>query len=167
MELRLGSHNWVRRAPNWLPAVVAGLVAGATLMVLELLWSVTLGEGGPWVLSRKIAALVMGQQALQAAGFSVGVMVVALLTHYALGIFSGVVIGIIIAGFHYETSLGMMLVIGGAFGLAIYAVNFYALAPLFPWFADLRGWGALIGHLVFGICAALMYWKLSPHESPT
>ena len=61
----------------------------------------------------------------------------------------------------------MMQIIGAAFGLVIYAVNFYALAPLFPWFADLRGWSALIGHVVFGISAALIYWKLSLRGTPT
>ena len=167
MEMQLHPHYWVRRAPNWGPAVVAGLAAGAILMVLELCWSATLGDGSPWIVSRKVAALVMGQEALQSTAFSLGVITVALVTHYALGIFSGVAIGTLIAGFHWETSLGMMQIIGAAFGLVIYAVNFYALAPLFPWFADLRGWSALIGHVVFGISAALIYWKLSLRGTPT
>ena len=160
MELELQQHNWVRRAPDWTAAVVAGLAAGAILMVLELCWSVTLGES-PWGVSRKVAALALGTQVLQSTGFGLGVVTVALLIHYALGIFSGVVVGILIAGFHYETGVGVMQAIGAFFGAVIYAVNFYALAPVFPWFAELRGWSAFLGHITYGISAALIYWKLS------
>ena len=160
MEVRIESHRWTRRAPDWIPAVVAGLAASAVLMVLELLWAATLGEQSPWVVSRKVAAIVMGPGVLESADFSVATVAVALATHYALGVFSGVVIGIVIAGFHYETSLGMMLAIGGLFGALVYLVNFHALAQVFPWFADLRSWGTFIGHLIFGMAAALIYKAL-------
>lgn len=161
MEVQMHPHYWVRRAPDWPAAVVSGLAASAVLMVLELCWSATLGDMGPWVVSRKVAAISMGQQVLQSSTFAVDVMTVALLTHYLLGIFSGVVIGILIAGFHWETSLGMMQVIGGVFGAVIYLVNFYALGQAFPWFVELRGWTAWFGHIAFGMSAAVIYWKLS------
>ena len=161
MELQVQSHAWVRRAPDWLAAVVAGLAASAVLMVLELIWAATLGDSSPWIVSRKVAALVMGPEVLASASFSVGTVTVALLTHYALGIVSGVVVGVIIAGFHFETSVGMMQLIGALFGALIYLVNFHALSRAFPWFADLRGWATLIGHIAFGMAAALIYWKLS------
>ncbi len=165
MEAQTLSHQWSRRMPDWRAAVVAGLAAGAVLMVLELLWAASLGDVNPWVVSRKIAALLMGASALDGTGFSGGVMAVALLTHYALGVFSGVVVGIIIAGFHWETSLAVVQLIGAAFGAVIYLVNFHLLSQVFPWFADLRGWATLIGHLAFGMSAAIIYWKLSAGDT--
>ncbi len=161
MEMQLQPHYWTRRAPDWTAAVVAGIGAGAVLMVLELLWAATLGDIGPWRISRMVAALVMGPGVLGSSDFSLGLVTLALITHYAMGIASGLVIGVVIAGFHYESSLGMMLVIGAAFGAVIYMVNFHAVSWIFPWFSELRGWGTLIGHLVFGMAAALIYWTLS------
>lgn len=163
MEAQIESHRWSRRMPDWQAAVVAGLAAGAILMVLELLWAATVDGIGPWVVSRKVAALALGPEVLNSSEFSGGMVAVALITHYALGVFSGVVIGILIAGFHWETSPGVVQIIGALFGAAIYLVNFHLLAQAFPWFADMRGWGTLIGHLVFGMSAALIYWKLSQH----
>lgn len=161
MEMQLQGHQWSRRAPVWPAAIVAGLAAGAVLMVLELVWAAMLGDRDPWILSRHVAAIVMGREILQATTFDVVVVGVALATHYLLGIFSGLVVGALIAGFHWETSLGMMQAIGAAFGAVIYLVNFHVLTALFPWFSDLRGWATFIGHLVFGMSAALLYWWLS------
>ncbi len=161
MEMQMHPHYWTRRAPDWSAAVVAGIGAGAVLMVFELLWSATLGDIGPWRLSRMVAALVMGPQALASSEFHVGLVGLALLIHYLLGIVSGLVIGVVIAGFHYESSLGMMLLIGAVFGALIYLVNFHALTRLYPWFVELRSYGAWIGHLAFGMSAALIYWTLS------
>ena len=66
-------------------------------MVLDLLWSVVVTGDGPWAASRMIAAIVMGQQVLQSTGFSLSVVVVALLLHYAFGIVGGIVIAAVSA----------------------------------------------------------------------
>ena len=36
MELRMHSHHYVARQPDWIAAAVAGFVAGAVVMVMEL-----------------------------------------------------------------------------------------------------------------------------------
>ena len=56
-----------RRPVDWAAAAVAGLGAGAILMVLDLVWSIAITGEGPWVASRMIAAMVMGQQMLQSS----------------------------------------------------------------------------------------------------
>ena len=58
--------------------------------------------------------------------------------------------------------------IGAVFGLLLYLINFHLLTQVFPWFRELRGWITLTAHLVFGISAALLYWKLARRgvESP-
>ena len=161
MELQLPLRGWAWRAPDWSAAVVAGLAAGAVLMVLDLVWPLMYGNGDPWATSHKIAALLLGQQALQSSGFEFGVVAAALLTHYTLGVFSGLVIGTAIASLGWETSLVMTQVTGYVFGVVVYIMNFYVLASLFPWFEDMRGEATFLGQLAFGVSAALIYRKLS------
>ena len=99
----------------------------------------------------------MGPQTLTSSTFSIGVVAVALITHYVLGAVFGVLLAIIIAGFHYETSDVMLQVVGVLFGCAMYLLNFHVMDKFFPWIADLRGWSTFIGHLVFGLSVVLTY----------
>lgn len=163
MEDRLYLHHWVRRSPDWLAAAVAGFAAGAVLMVLELAWAALDGNNGPWRISQLVAALLLGPGTLQASPyqFEAGVVILALTIHYALGVAFGMVLGFILAGFHYDTSLVAMTLIGAAVGAVLYLFNFYALTQLFPWFAELRGWATFVSHLVLVVSAALLYWKLA------
>ena len=65
MQLHMHSHQWEHRLPDWPAAAVSGFVAGAVLMVLELLWTTNVIGSSSWSTSHKIAAIVMGQDALQ------------------------------------------------------------------------------------------------------
>ncbi len=160
MELRMQSHEWVARKPDWAAAVGAGLVAGAVFMVFELLWAASIGNEGPWYASHHIAAIVLGPQALASAGFDLTVVAVALITHYVLGVVFTLVLATIIAGFHYESSFGVVETIGLVFGGLLYLFSFHAMTNFFPWMADLRGWASFIGHLAFGLAAAMGYVQL-------
>jgi hypothetical protein len=162
MELHMHSHRWANRLPDWPAAAVSGFVAGAILMVLELLWSTLVTDASPWVMSHKIAAITMGQDVLQSTDFSLGVVAAALATHYVLGIVLGVVLAVIIAPFHLDSSMAMILLVGAVFGLAIYLLNFYGMSRFFPWFDDMRGLPTLAAHLIFGMAAAAMYRQLEP-----
>ena len=160
MELRLPSRRGSRYRPDWQAAVVSGLLAGAVLMVLELLWSATVGEG-PWQVSHLVAVIAVGPQALESPlSFDLMIVTVAVLTHYVLGVVFGVLLALLITWFHYETSPGMLQVVGVLFGALLYLVNFHGLSAVFPWMAQLRGWGTFIGHLVFGLTLVLAYWRL-------
>jgi len=163
METRLGSLQWTRRAPDWLVAAVSGFAAGAVLMVLDLLWS-SIGVGdGPWRTSHMIASIFTGPESLQSSDyrFSVGVVAIALATHYALGIVFGLVMAAIMAPLNLDATTGRALLTGAVFGGALYLINVDIVVRfLFPWLAALRGWDTLAAHLVFGIVAALLYQKL-------
>lgn len=160
MELHMHSHHWERRLPDWPAAAVSGFAAGAVVMVLELLWSTLIMDASPWTTSRMIAAIVLGPDTMQATGFSVGVVALALATHYVLGIVFGLVLASIIAPFHFDSSIGMVLLTGAVFGLAIYLFNFFGMVRFFSWFAEMRGLATLVTHLIFGMSAAILYWKL-------
>lgn len=161
MELHLHRLHWEHRLPDWPAAAVAGFVAGAVLMVIELAWMALVRSADPWQLTYQVAAIVMGWETLQGGGFDALVVAVALLTHYALGVVFGLVLGWLLAGFHLDTRLGLMLAVGLGFGLALYLVDFYLMVSVFPWFGSLRGWPTLGAHLAFGAVAALMYWQLA------
>ena len=160
MELQMESHQWQRRLPDWAAAATAGLVGGAVLMVLELLWSTTVTGASPWRTSHLIAGIVMGPDTLQSSAFSIGVVAVALATHYVLGVVFGLALATIIAGFHYESNAVVLQLIGVVFGSALYLLNFHGMAYFFPWVAELRSWATFIGHLIFGLTVVLAYPQL-------
>ena len=58
----------------------------------------------------------------------------------------------------------MASVVGIAFGLAVYLINFYGLTSLFPWFAEARNWAAALAHMVFGVVAADLYMRWERRE---
>ena len=59
--------------------------------------------------------------------------------------------------------LGMMLVSGAVFGLAVYFVNFYGFTALFPWFAMARNSISVFAHMMFGVALAFAYGRLTRH----
>jgi hypothetical protein len=160
MELHFHSHHLEHRTPDLVAAAASGFVAGAILMVLELFWASIVQDRNPWVISHKITAIVMGSDVLRSGEFSVGVVGVALIIHYVLGIAFGLVLAAIIAPFHFDSSIGMSLAVGAVFGLILYLINFFVLTSIFPWFADMRGWPTLFANLIFGMALAVIYMKL-------
>src|SRR5574341_1640876 len=164
MELRAHAHDWTRRMPDWMAAAIAGFAAGAVLMVLELLWVASSWGASPWQTTHMVAALVMGRGSLESTGFSLDTVLVALLTHYVLGIVFGLVLALLISSFRLDSSRGVVLTAGGVFGAVLYLFNFHAMSYAFGWITDLRGWATFIGHIVFGMTAAGLYWKFEREE---
>jgi hypothetical protein len=168
LEVNLGQSSSVERDStsgiDWVAAGVAGFAAGAVMMVLELAWAASMSDVGPWRVTRLTAALVLGREATlgdAASHFSVIVTAVALVTHYALGIFSGLALAWILAAMHRFGQFGVAEAVGGAFGAGIYLVNFHLLTSIAPWFAELRGWGTFVLHIVFGLLTAVFYTAMS------
>ncbi|MCU6434483.1 hypothetical protein LPB67_11945 [Undibacterium sp. Jales W-56] len=157
MELHMHSHHWESRAPDWSAAAVSGFAAGAAIMVVEFFWSTMILNISPWAASHLVAAILMGPDALQSTGYSFGVVFAALAIHYVLGVIFSVILASIIAPFHLDSSMGMVMLAGAVFGLALYLVNFYGMIRFFPWFADMRNLVTLASHILFGITAAGMY----------
>lgn len=165
MELRMHSHHYVARTPDWTAAAVAGFVAGAVVMVMELFWSTAVISVSPWAASHLVAAILLGPDVLQSSGFSVGVVVAALAIHYVLGAVFGAILAAIIAPFQFDSSVAMSLLVGAVFGLALYAFNFYGMVRFFPWFADMQNGVVMLSHLLFGMTAAVMYRQLERFRS--
>jgi amino acid permease len=72
------------------------------------------------------------------------------------------VLGFIVAGFHYDTGPAVLALAGLLFGVLLYLFSFHLVATqAFRWLIELRGWPTFIAHLVFGVTASLLYWKLA------
>lgn len=162
MDTLLGTRSWHWRATDWAAAAVAGLAAGAVLMVLDLLWSSVFNPEGPWRTSHMIAPIFIGTGPLAQSGygFSVAVISVSLLTHYTLGILFGLGMGAVLAQLHADATPGRAAAAGGILGLALYLVNFDLMVAFFPWLAELQGADTLAAHVLFGIVTAVLYWRL-------
>jgi Na+/phosphate symporter len=160
MDLHLNLPGWQRHPPDWTAAAVAGFAAGALLMVLELAWVAMFGAEGPWRSSHLVAAIALGAQTAFTSQFDLWVVAVALLTHYALGIAFGLVLATAVAVTHRERDVTSIEAIGVAFGALLYLVNFYFMTLWMPWFIEMRGWATVFAHLVFGLAAAVLYWRL-------
>jgi len=164
MEMHMHSHHYVRRLPDWSAAAVSGVAAGALLIVIELFWSSMVAGVHPWGTTRMIAAIVLGRDVLQTSMFSVSTVAVALVIHFVIGAILGCVLCAIIAPFQLDSSIGMSMLAGAVFGVVVYLFNFHVMTAAFPWFVDARGWHTLVGHMLFGICIALCYWKLESRD---
>jgi len=164
MDTLVGMRGAQWRSTDWTAAAVSGLAAGAVLMVLDLIWSALFHPDGPWRISHMIAPIVTGNAPTPGAGyaFSVGVVAIALTTHYVLGVVFGVVMAVVMTQLRLDTRPDFAVATGAILGMVLYIINFEVLASLFfPWLIELRGWETLAAHGVFGIVAALLYWKFN------
>ncbi|MGH8075699.1 MAG: hypothetical protein ACREPE_00020 [Lysobacter sp.] len=138
-------------------AVWAGLVAGAVFMMAEMLMVAVFEGQSPWAPPRMIAAMVLGKDVLMPPTFDVGILVTAMVIHFALSIVYGLVLAVLLRRANQVTGL----TVGAGLGLAIYLINFYPItSALFPWFAMARGWVSIVAHIMFGAVAGLAYVRM-------
>ena len=134
-------------------ALWAGIISGAFFLIASMAltwWAI----GSPWVITRLVASLILGPGALPPpATFTVGTALVALVVHFALSIAYAMLIAYILHRW------GMVVgIIGGAIlGLAIFAINFYTVSYLVPWFYPMRSWMLVASHALFGAMAGGLY----------
>ncbi|MDZ7291080.1 MAG: sodium:proline symporter [candidate division KSB1 bacterium] len=143
----------MRQVVDWRAAVLAGIFSGIIFLAVNMLLT-NLYVGSPWVVVRLTASLVMGTDVLPPpATFDVTIFIVALVVHFVLSIIFASLIAIV---FH-RWGLLIGILGGAAFGLVLYAINFYTITFFFPWFFPMRSWIVAVSHLVFGACAGGFY----------
>ena len=149
----------VRQTINWKSAILAGIIAGAVFMMLEMIMvPLFMPEGSPWGPPRMIAAIGMGKEVLPPpATFALIPMMVAIVIHFILSIIYAIILALIINRF----GSGIAILIGAIFGLVLYLINFYGFTAIFPWFAMGRNWISIFSHIVFGAVAAWAYKTLA------
>ena len=141
-------------------AVQAGLIAGLVFMMMEMVLVATVGGGSPWGPPRMIGAIALGKDVLPPpATFDAGVFVVAMMIHFVLSVVLAFLF--VAVASRMRLSRTAFILVGAAFGLLVYLVNFYILTAVFPWFAGARGWITLLSHLAFG---AVLAWAYHPRR---
>jgi len=153
-----GANQEMHQGTDWKAAAWAGLIAGIVFMIAEMLMVMAFEGQSPWAPPRMIAAMVLGQGVLPPpADFDLKIVMAAMGVHFPLAVVYGLLLGWIV----HRVGAGVALLIGVAFGLAIYLINFYPIAAAaFPWFAMARGWIGVASHILFGVVAAAAYVKL-------
>ena len=142
---------------DWSAAVLAGMVAGIIATAVQIVLWLAMGREFPAILfrdARLAAAIVVGRAVLTpATAFDASVMLIATLVHFALSAVYGLMLAPIVARLRQSASLAA----GAVFGLALYGINLYGFAALFPWFEVARDWITVAAHLVFGVSLAAVY----------
>jgi hypothetical protein len=141
---------------DWRAAIWAGVIAGLVFVIVEMLLVWLVQGMSPWAPPRMMAAMLLGPEILPPpADFSLVAVATAMVVHLPLSIVYGLILGWAV----HRLGMGAALLVGAAFGLiAVYAVNFYLIAPMaFPWFVEARNWVSALGHVIFGVVLAGVY----------
>jgi hypothetical protein len=140
----------------------AGLIAGAVDLVL--LMGILLGQGVPaGVTARMTAAVVLGTGVLpppDTAG--PGIIAAALGVHFGVSLVCGVIIALLIQRLERMPALA----VGVGFGLAMWLVNYFAIAPvMFPWLTAMRSAPTTpFAHAIFGVAAVGAYLAIAARD---
>lgn len=138
----------------WKSAITAGIIAAAVMLILELIMNPLFLDAPIWGPPRMMAAIVLGEGVLPPpATFDLGVILAAMVVHFSLSIIFAVILALIIRGL----SAAVASIVGAAFGLVLYLVNFFLFTAIFPWFADARNWVQVVIHILFGLVAAWIF----------
>lgn len=141
--------------------VLSALAAGTVFLFLELLVTRYILGVDPGVMIRMIAAITQGSAVLPPPeGADVSVTLAAVILHFVMSL----TYALVFAFFAKGRSIGMATLLGAAYGLVLYAVNFYGFTELFPWFAGARSWGAALAHVAFGTVLGATYAYWAPRE---
>ncbi len=138
--------------------VGAGFVGGWVFLVVELALLPTVEHVPSSWFMRLLAAFVAGPVTLTwPAAQNAAIVLDGLVPHFVLSL-----------GFAYllcrvqdELSLPGAVLASLLLGFAIYLVDFYLLAPVFPWFTTVRGGVTIAAHLAYALTTVLVHRGLS------
>jgi uncharacterized membrane protein YagU involved in acid resistance len=97
-----------------------------------------MGMDAFWMPIRMIGAIVLGQAALDPSYSLVTAGLVGIVVHMMLSIIYGLIFGAIVSFIpRLASSTAILLSAASVFGLLLWLVNFYVIAPIaFPWFTQ-------------------------------
>lgn len=148
------SRRQMHQVMDWQAAIWAGLIAGATTL-LVLLVAYPLATGGtPWTVLRFVAGILLGSAVLPPpTTFDALAAITGVAIHLALSVLYTIVLALII----HRWGIIMGFLSGALFGGGLFLINLFALTNLFDWFYPLRSWPFLLLHLFFGALAGSVY----------
>jgi uncharacterized membrane protein YagU involved in acid resistance len=141
---------------DWSAAIMAGVIAGIIFIMMEMFLMPLFGFApSMWAPPRMIGAIGMGKDVLPPpATFDLGVVMVAMMIHFATSILFAVVVAFIIR----NLGTGAAIAVGVVAALLLYVFVFYIMTGgPWPWFANGRNWVSILSHVVFGAVVAWWY----------
>jgi uncharacterized membrane protein YagU involved in acid resistance len=138
---------------------IAGIVAGIVFAAFEMIVSAAMMGGEAFFMPlRMIGAIALGPDALDPAYSLVTASVGGVIVHLVLAIIYGVIFGEIAAMLRGPVAF---IGAGSIFGLALWLINFYVIAPaFFPWFLEASPLVQFVAHtFFFGSVLGFYLWK--------
>lgn len=149
--------------PAWGTALVAGIVAMIVFAIVEMAFSWAMRGASPWH-----PLVVFGTATIDAllpdrhAGGGPRTIVVGCALLIVLGALSGVILAAIVDRVGVVTTV----IAGLIFGLAMFALDLYGFARLFPVLAPIRDWMSALAYAIQGVLTAGLYKAMTHHERP-
>lgn len=138
---------------------IGGIVAGIIFAAFEMMASAAmLGPDAVFMPLRMIGAIVLGPAALETTYSLWGAGFAGLIVHIVLAVIYGALFAVIFGGLR---SPAVDVAVGVAYGLALWLINFYVIAPMvFPWFTEADPMSQFIAHAVFfgAVLGWYMWW---------
>jgi hypothetical protein len=126
---------------QWLPAILAGLIAGVILLIVP--------HGSPWARLTLFSPAIMGRIVPASLGVPVFSVIVI---HLGLSLIDGIIVSLMVINVRELRAV----LVGGVVGLVLYCLNFGIVSLLIP---ALKGneVPVVVTHLVFGLIVAGAY----------
>jgi hypothetical protein len=113
------------------PAVVAGIVGGLIFAVFEVMaTAVMMGAGAAFMPLRMIGGIVLGAEAVDPSYPLITAAIAGVLVHMVLSIAFAIVFAAIVPA---TAASGTLVLLGIGFGIALWIVNFFVIAPMAGW----------------------------------
>lgn len=140
--------------------IISWLTAASVFLLTNLLLMPSVLGINASLILRYMASLVAGPDILLDS--SATSWILGLLVHYVLALVFTLVIVVVI--FRWGLLVGLL---GGAvLGLALYAINLYAMTLLFEWFFAINNTLLLLSHILFGATAGAVYELFDDYDTP-
>ncbi|MBI4493405.1 MAG: hypothetical protein HY690_11510 [Chloroflexi bacterium] len=154
--------------------ILGGIIAGIVFAMFEMVVAAAMmGADAFFMPLRMIGAIVLGPQALDPSYSLATAAVVGAATHMMLSAVFGVILGVLVAAIPgMAGSTVRLIALASAFGLLLWLVNFYVIAPVagWVWFPNATNPVVqLVAHTFFfgTVLGIYLRWAAAPHETTT
>lgn len=127
---------------------IGGVLAGIVFAMFEMIMSAIMMGGEAFFMPlRMIGAIVLGPGALDPTYSLWAAGLAGLIVHVVLAVIYGGIFALIFGGLR---SANLDIGVGAAYGLALWLINFYMIAPqAFPWFTEANPVVQVVAHTFF------------------
>jgi hypothetical protein len=142
------------RTIGWGIAILAGIVAMIVFAIIEMAFSWAMRGTPPWTplaIFGTVTLHAIVPSAAVGGGPRTAAAGAALLV--ALGALSGVILAILV----HRVGTATAAIVGVVFGIAMYAIDMYGVARIFPSLVGLRDWMSALAYVIQGALTAGLY----------